>query len=172
MSNRHYRPQSRESMLDFLNQRPAPDNFHWTSDEEKVPTEFQRTMAMERIHRHTTHRQLQKITASQAPLRSGPSSREQCTETAPSLAENSKRVITVLQGQNDEAAARCRLVSAIVDAWGRMATISNCEQAFKATGICPFSPDTMMASEHVQPAGPVMSYLRPAEIASKFPRKS
>jgi hypothetical protein len=37
---------------------------------------------------------------------------------------------------------------------GRTATISNCEQAFKATGICQFSPDTMMASEHVWPAGP------------------
>jgi hypothetical protein len=63
-------------------------------------------------------------------------------------------VITALQGQSDEAAARYRLVSAIVDAWGRTATISNCEQAFKATGICPFSPDAMMASEHVRPAGP------------------
>jgi hypothetical protein len=35
-----------------------------------------------------------------------------------------------------------------------MVTISNCEQAFKATGICPFSPHAMMASEHVRPAGP------------------
>jgi hypothetical protein len=37
---------------------------------------------------------------------------------------------------------------------GELATISNCEQAFKATGICPFSPEAMMASEHVRPAGP------------------
>jgi hypothetical protein len=63
-------------------------------------------------------------------------------------------VITALQGQSDEAAARYRLVLAIVDAWGRTATISNCEQAFKATGICQFSPDAMMASERVRPAGP------------------
>jgi hypothetical protein len=63
-------------------------------------------------------------------------------------------MITGLQRQSDEAAVRYRLVSAIVDAWGRTATISNCGQAFKATGICPFSPDAMMASEHVQPAGP------------------
>jgi hypothetical protein len=62
-------------------------------------------------------------------------------------------VITALQGQSDKAAARYRLVSAIVDSWGRTATISNCEQGFKATGICPFSPDAMMASEHVRPAG-------------------
>jgi hypothetical protein len=63
-------------------------------------------------------------------------------------------VITALQGQSNEAAARYRLVSAVVDAWGRTATISNCEQAFKATGICPFFPDSMMASEHVRSAGP------------------
>jgi hypothetical protein len=49
-------------------------------------------------------------------------------------------VITVLQGQSDEAAARYRFVSAIVDAWGRTAMISNCKQAFKATGTYPFSP--------------------------------
>jgi hypothetical protein len=60
MSNRHHRPQSRESMLDFLDQRPAPDDFHWTPDEEEVLTELQRTMAMERIHRQSTYRQLQE----------------------------------------------------------------------------------------------------------------
>jgi hypothetical protein len=54
----------------------------------------------------------------------------------------------------DEAAARYRLISAIVDAWGLTATISNCEQAFKATAICPFFPDAMMTSEHVRPGDP------------------
>jgi hypothetical protein len=71
-------------------------------------------------------------------------------------------VITALQGQSDEAAARYHLVSAIVDAWGRTATISNCEQAFKATGVCPFSPDAVMASEHVRPAGPGDELLAPS----------
>jgi hypothetical protein len=47
-------------MLDFLDQRPAPDNFHWTPEEEEVLTELQRTMAVESIHRHTTYRQLQE----------------------------------------------------------------------------------------------------------------
>jgi hypothetical protein len=47
-------------MLDFLDQRPAPDDLHWTPEEEEVLTELQRTMAMERIHRHTTYRQLQE----------------------------------------------------------------------------------------------------------------
>jgi hypothetical protein len=60
MINCHHRPQSRESMLDFLDQRPAPDDFHWTPDEEEAFTELQRTMAMERIHHHPTHRQLQE----------------------------------------------------------------------------------------------------------------
>jgi hypothetical protein len=57
MSNRYHRPQSRESMLDFLDQLPAPDDFHWTPGEEEVFTELQRTTAMEHIHRRTTYRQ-------------------------------------------------------------------------------------------------------------------
>jgi hypothetical protein len=47
-------------MLDFLDHRPAPNDFHWTPEEEEVLTELQRTTAMERIHRHTTYRQLQE----------------------------------------------------------------------------------------------------------------
>jgi hypothetical protein len=47
-------------MLDFLDQRPAPDNFHWTSEEGEELTELQRTIAMKHIHRHTTYRQLQE----------------------------------------------------------------------------------------------------------------
>jgi hypothetical protein len=47
-------------MLDFLDQRPAPDDFHWTPEEEEMLTELQRTMAMKRIHRHIMYRQLQE----------------------------------------------------------------------------------------------------------------
>jgi hypothetical protein len=45
-------------------------------------------MVMERIHRHTTYRQLQANYRLSGPLKSGPFSREQCTATATSLAEN------------------------------------------------------------------------------------
>jgi hypothetical protein len=38
-------------MLNFSDQRPVPDDFNWTPEEEEVLTELQRTMAMERIHR-------------------------------------------------------------------------------------------------------------------------